>query len=602
VTQPQSNTKLLSKLSKKSSASASGVDNDEEFRSRKFHNTLRPSRRRHRLIITTSMCNPPSTTTAPLSSRSSNDAETETAPRPGDAAAATTTTTVRRCRVVIAGAGPAGLLLQALLHLRNQKSSSSSTTTRHVLYEITLVESRQDLGQLSLDVLQSQHRSWMIGLAGHGLEAVRSVPGLYDNYLANIGVKLTEGALYIGKKKITMGSGVPEGAEGFIVDRNFIVAALARFAKDNLEKSEYYTPKYETELLYVDHEKHRILLRDKATQVESYMSYDLLVGADGIRSTVREALVKKHFDFELQVGDIFSVFKAVHIERPESLSPSSISFLPSCMPYFNGICLPETNGLINLSVGVPRNAFDSISDELKSNDPTVVAQYLKKNFTPFQLSDEAYLDWATQWTNQRWNRTGQVHCNRYSSVECKIVMMGDSVHATSPSIGMGMNTALRDAQKFIELLDIHDDDLTKVLPQYSIDRVPEGNALTHLALNLYCFDMKVQMQSVVKGIVRSGLNYLFPSYVNPDPNAIIGLPHVSLSEVYHMAMEQGVIAKHRMINLRIRQEHFEKEVGMVKDKQKESSSGSLLTLLSKTSMVMVPAAACALAMMLVKSS
>jgi kynurenine 3-monooxygenase len=178
-------------------------------------------------------------------------------------------------------------------------------------------------------------------------------------------------------------------------------------------------------------------------------------------------------------------------------------------------------------------------------------------------------------------------------------MMGDSVHATSPSIGMGMNTALRDAQKFNDLLDLYHDDLTKVLPQYSKERVPEGNALTHLALNLYCFDMKVQMQTVFKSLVRSGLNYLFPSFVNPDPNAIIGLPHVSLSEVYDMAMEQGNIAKHREINLRIRQEFFEKEVGMVKEKEKSSSS--MLTSLSKSSMVMVPVAACAMAMLLVKS-
>ena len=164
---------------------------------------------------------------------------------------------------------------------------------------------------------------------------------------------------------------------------------------------------------------------------------------------------------------------------------------------------------------------------------------------------------------------------------------------------MGMNTALRDAQKFNELLDEYEDDLTKVLPQYSKERVPEGNALTHLALNLYCFDMKVQMQSVVKGIVRSGLNYLFPSYVNPDPNAIIGLPNYSLSEVYDMAMKQGVISKHREINLRIRQEHFEKEVGMVKEKEK--SGTNMWASMSKTSMVMLPAAACAMAMLMAKS-
>ena len=83
--------------------------------------------------------------------------------------------------------------------------------------------------------------------------------------------------------------------------------------------------------------------------------------------------------------------------------------------------------------------------------------------------------------------------------------MGDSAHATSPSIGMGMNTALRDAQKFNELLDKFDDNLDEALTQYSIDRVPEGSSLTSLALNLYCFDTNVQMKSIVKGIVRSAI-------------------------------------------------------------------------------------------------
>ena len=169
--------------------------------------------------------------------------------------------------------------------------------------------------------------------------------------------------------------------------------------------------------------------------------------------------------------------------------------------------------------------------------------------------------------------------------------MGDSAHATSPSIGMGMNTALRDAQKFAELLDKYDDDLERVLPQYSTDRVPEGNSLTHLALNLYCFDTKVQMKSMLKGIVRSGMHYFFPKLVDPDPQAIIGQPEVTLSNVFNMAIGQGVLGKHREINQRIRQEYFEKEIGMVKMEEKKSS------LVKWSLLVGVPvAAACAVAM------
>ena len=409
----------------------------------------------------------------------------------------------------------------------------------------------------------------MIGLASHGLEAVRSVPGLYEDYLADIGINLTEGAIYIGAKKMSFDMSGQQ--ENFIVDRNFIVAALARYANDNLRGSGTYRSKYDTEVLYVDDANHRILTRNKATQEEEYISYDLLIGADGIRSTVRESLVKRHFDFELEVSDIFQTFKAVHIKRPESVCATSMSLLPASLPYMNGICLPETGDMINLSLGVSRNEFDICPEEIKSDDPKVVAKYFKENFKAFALTDEGYMDFAEQWVNSRWNRTGMVHCNRYSSLQCKIVLMGDAAHATSPSIGMGMNTALRDAQKFNELLDKFDDDLEKVLPQYSTDRVPEGNALSDLALHLYCFDSSVSLRTMLRGIVRTQFHRMFPSWIKDQPNGILGgTKSFTLSDVYQAATEQGIMSKHRAINDRIRQEFFEHRTGMIPEKPKST--------------------------------
>ena len=105
---------------------------------------------------------------------------------------------IEKRHVIISGAGPAGLLLQALLHHRNKSSSPPP----RVIYETTLIESRADLGILSQDELQSSHRSWMIGLANHGLEAIRTVPGLFEDYISGIGVSVEELHICLGSKRI----------------------------------------------------------------------------------------------------------------------------------------------------------------------------------------------------------------------------------------------------------------------------------------------------------------------------------------------------------------------------------------------------------------
>jgi hypothetical protein len=64
--------------------------------------------------------------------------------------------------VVIAGAGPAGLLLTALLMQRNQELPEP-------LYNITLVDGRQDLSQFSQEELKKSFRSWMLGLVSKAI-------------------------------------------------------------------------------------------------------------------------------------------------------------------------------------------------------------------------------------------------------------------------------------------------------------------------------------------------------------------------------------------------------------------------------------------------
>jgi kynurenine 3-monooxygenase len=384
---------------------------------------------------------------------------------------------------------------------------------------------------------------------------------LYDEYCKHVGIELKSASIHIGSKELVQRSPDSSENENFIVDRNFIVAAIARFVRDQQKTHEECTALYEHKVQYVDYDNQRLLVRSSATDEEYYMDYDLLVGCDGVRSVVREALVKRHSTFEMDVGDIFQTFKAVHVERPPNVTEASLHLLPDCFPLMQGIALPETGNMLNISAGVPRHSFDRLPKELKSDSVEEVAEYVKRTFKAFELVD--YDDFAKQWINQKWNRTGQVHCNFYHSTDINVVIMGDAAHATSPSIGMGMNTALRDAQIFYELLQEHKDDFTQVLPAFSGKRVKEGNSLTDLAMHLYCMDTKAQFVETLHMVVRSVLHSFMPSLVDNHPQAMIGLVKYNLRDVYEQATKLGIMKKHRRINNTIRQTYFEESTGMI---------------------------------------
>jgi len=122
----------------------------------------------------------------------------------------------------------------------------------------------------------------MLGLADHGMDAIKSIPELYENYVKGQGIRVTQFDIYLGKKCISSTvddvdnskikgvsdekTGVPP--EGYIVDRNFIVASLARYLKETHSDDENYHAMYQNKCMFVDYEKKRVLVRDVQSDEE----------------------------------------------------------------------------------------------------------------------------------------------------------------------------------------------------------------------------------------------------------------------------------------------------------------------------------------------
>jgi len=203
----------------------------------------------------------------------------------------------------------------------------------------------------------------------------------------HVGVKLEHLSIFLGTKELK-NSMEDLDTESYIVDRNYIVAAIARYMDVEHGDDPLLTRRYRTKMMYVDYEQRRALVRGADDDGEKcYLDYDLLIGADGARSVVREALVKSVYDFEMDVGDIFNRFRAVHVAMPQALGPKGITLLPNCFPHMNGIVLPMPGNLINISIGVSDNNFDKVSPDLSSDNPKIVAAYFRSNFKAFELAD-----------------------------------------------------------------------------------------------------------------------------------------------------------------------------------------------------------------------
>ena len=142
--------------------------------------------------------------------------------------------------------------------------------------------------------------------------------------------------------------------------------------------------------------------------------------------------------------------------------------------------------------------------------------------------------------------------------------MGDAAHATSPAIGMGMNTALADAAALDELLDAHADALDQVLPAFSEARVKEGNALTDIAYYAYSISPAQTVRVILAQLVRGFLSKdLGPSLVAPEPMDEI-VKGAQLSDMYAELSRIGRLPAVRAVHEAARRRHFELRTGMVK--------------------------------------
>ena len=135
-----------------------------------------------------------------------------------------------------------------------------------------------------------------------------------------------------------------------------------------------------------------------------------------------------------------------------------------------------------------------------------------------------------------------VKCDRLN-VGGRIVLIGDAVHAVSPSIGQGCNASLQDVMVFAQVLDEYQDDWEKALPAFTNKRLADVHALRDLSDYSFPRSQPMSLEFVFRLTLGKKLRHWFPRLLRPLPMELIMEGEMPYSEV--LRQTQGWIERVR---------------------------------------------------------
>ncbi|RYF90269.1 MAG: FAD-dependent monooxygenase [Chitinophagaceae bacterium] len=127
--------------------------------------------------------------------------------------------------------------------------------------------------------------------------------------------------------------------------------------------------------------------------------------------------------------------------------------------------------------------------------------------------------------------------------EDHFALIGDAAHAIVPFFGQGMNAGFEDCSVLNELIDKHQEDWGKILPEYEQLRKPDADAIADLALNNFVemrdkvADAKFLLQKKIEG--RFSAKY--PHKWTPAYGMVTFSPQLRYSEALHRGNFQQAI-------------------------------------------------------------
>ncbi|WP_242034214.1 FAD-dependent oxidoreductase [Richelia sinica] len=431
-------------------------------------------------------------------------------------------------KVAIIGAGPSGVLLAHYLLRRNDQ------------YQIDIYERRSDPRNIAF----SKVRSFPISLGDRGMSPIAQIPGLVTAVKA---VSIEKVGTIIhqknGKTKVTN-----RQKPLVTLDRTHLATVLLEKLLET--HNQHINIHFNTQLIAVDFAAKKAKLQKISTSVnteveaEFTIDYDLLIGADGARSVVREYLSNTP-DFEFEQNYVLNAYKSIFLPKPDPIPDVNLEK--------NKIHTWRlTGGISVLMLYQLDGAMSGVILFPYANNPIAklttvdeVLTFFRDNFP--EISKLMPVSEAEEFLKRPISRVLTVRCNRYHYQD-SVLLLGDAAHAVSPSIGQGCNSALEDVFIFNQLLDEYGDNLAIALENYSLRRHPDGMAVRELSDYSFPVSKKLFFEFLLLNTWTKLLHNIFPQRCLPPIFEAVFQDNLSYKEI--LDYYQNWISKVKASNIK----------------------------------------------------
>jgi kynurenine 3-monooxygenase len=391
-------------------------------------------------------------------------------------------------KIAIAGAGLVGSLLSIYLAKRG--------------YSVTVFERRGDMRQSGYE----GGRSINLALSNRGIRALDEVD--VADEIKKVTIPMHGRIMHNRQGELTF---QPYGSERQFI--NSVSRSALNIVLMNKAESLGVDFQFDQRITHIDLDKTSLtvqstksMLDSKQTQDYRLWTMDYIIGADGAFSAVRSAFqITDRFNYAQDYID--HGYKELQIPAGKAgsfqLEKNALHIWPR--ESFMMIALPNPDGSFTCTLFFPFEGTPSFS-QLKTD--AEVSMFFESTFPDaVRLMPTLLEDYNTNPTSS----LVTVRC--YPWVKNNTLLIGDAAHALVPFYGQGMNAGFEDCRVLNQLLDIHSDDWTKVLPEFQHSRKVNADAIAQLALDNFVEmrDLVADADFLLRKKIEARLHQLYPT-------------------------------------------------------------------------------------------